>query len=128
MYYYNGERVPVNRGCALFYCVVALLVLQSVIAGCIAEISRKSPGIQSMGTVVHNESSGGYYEIVTNEGIRYYPIDPDVHPVHEGMYVYFEADPVNTQSSDDPKGIPIRISLIGEYVPPMETAKITFNN
>jgi hypothetical protein len=117
-----------NLGYALFGIVLAFLAIQSVIMGCIADTSQRTPTIQSMGTVVHNESSGGYYEIVTNEGIRYYPIDPDVHPVHEGMYVYFEADPVNTQSSDDPKGIPIRISLIGEYVPPMDTAKITFNN
>ena len=117
-----------NPGYALFGIVLAFLVIQSVTMGCIADNSQRTPTIQSMGMVVYNESCGGYYEIVTNDGIRYYPINLDVHPVHEGMYVYFEADPANNKSSDDPKGIPIRISLIGEYVPPMDTAKITFNN
>ncbi len=106
--------------------LVPILII--IIAGLIFSGGCLSPSApdettRNTGIVTVNATGGNHYSLVSDEGIVYYPLNPEVIVFPQGTRVYWEGIPGG--SPDYSRGIPIQIEMIAKYVPPYQTLKIT---
>ena len=64
------------------------------------------------------------YTLISDNGTVYYPLNPEVIHYPPGTRVYWEAVPAD--SANHSPGIPVKILVITEYVPPLHTVRINF--
>jgi len=106
------------------YALIAIVIAGLLICGVYLLTAKplSSPKISGMGTV--NITGGNHYTLISDEGMVYYPQNSEEIHFPPGTRVYWEAVPAD--SADHSLGIPIRILMIAEYVPPLETVRINF--
>jgi len=101
-----------------------ILTLSIFSEGCLTQTDNAAPLIKETGVIEFHPLDNGYYRIVGDNGAVYNPVNQDNTSFPNGTHVYFEAVRINNTSTDLSKGIPIEITLIGEYVPPDHSVKI----
>jgi hypothetical protein len=107
--------------------IITTLAFMVFFGGCATPSDATSVHIKKSGIVADNSSSGGYYSIITDNGIRYFPVNFNISTAPgNGTRVYFEAVIVDNISVGSQKGIPVEIDQIGSYVPAQYTVKINF--
>ncbi|MDD1702521.1 MAG: hypothetical protein LUQ31_06040 [Methanoregula sp.] len=93
------------------------------VTGTISRLTAKPHILQKisgMGTV--RVTGGDRIILVSDDGTRYVPQNPGEIHSSPGVRVYWEAVP--TGSADQSLGIQVNILMIGEYVPPLNTAQV----
>lgn len=106
------------------YCLIAIILVGILICGAFLFTANplSPPKISGTGTI--NITGGGQYILISDNGIVYYPQNSVEIHYPAGTSVYWEATP--SESADHSLGIPIKILIIGEYVPPDHTVRINF--
>lgn len=106
------------------YFLIPIIVAGMVICGIylftIQPVS--SPKISGTGTV--NITGGSHYTLISDTGTVYYPLNPEVIHYPSGTRVYWEAVPADSENHSS--GIPVKILVVTEYVPPLHTVRINF--
>jgi len=106
------------------YRLIAIIIVGILICGVYLFTAKPLSSPKISGTGMINITGGGQYILISDEGTVYYPLNPEEIHYPSGTRVYWEAVPAD--SADHSLGIPIRILMIAEYVPPLHIARINF--